>query len=113
MELTLPVYVEVSKEGRLPIHFCRPLFSEGPSARDAQLGLAMSKLNRKLKLLLDHVGKDSQLLAALGNSRSQSATRAERSPSQDQIAFRPLPRVTATDRFLPLVAGSVVRGHAS
>lgn len=60
MELTLPIYVEVRKESGQPIHHCRPLFFSGPVARDAMLGLAMSKLSRVLKPLLDALGQDSR-----------------------------------------------------
>ena len=60
MELTLPVYVEVRKSGGRPIHHCRPLFFSGPLVRDAHFGLAMSKLARVLKPLLDELGQDGQ-----------------------------------------------------
>jgi ATP-dependent Clp protease ATP-binding subunit ClpC len=59
MELTLPVYVEIRKQGGQPIHHCRPLFFGAPVARDPHLGLAMSKLGRELKPRLDALGKDA------------------------------------------------------
>ena len=60
MELTLPIYVEVRKQGGQPIHHCRPLFFSGPQTRDAHLGLAMSKLSRELKPKLDEIGTNAQ-----------------------------------------------------
>jgi ATP-dependent Clp protease ATP-binding subunit ClpC len=59
MELTLPIYVEVHKHAGQQIHHCRPLFFESTLARDAHLGLAMSKLSRELKPRLDALGKQS------------------------------------------------------
>ena len=56
MELTLPIYVEVRPhEGQL-VHHCRPLFGEGVQASDARLGLALGKLNKRLKQQLDLLG---------------------------------------------------------
>ena len=72
MELTLPIYVEVRKQSGHPIHICRPLFFSGLLARDAQLGLAMSKLSRQLKPLLDVMGKESRHDAILAWSFAPS-----------------------------------------
>ena len=56
MLLTLPIYVEVRRQEGRPVHHCRPLLFAGPQAADAHLGLAMSKLNKRLKQHLDHLG---------------------------------------------------------
>ena len=56
MNLTFPIYVEVRREQGQQVHDCRPLFLPGPAASDPHLGLAMSKLGRRMKQWLDEVG---------------------------------------------------------
>jgi ATP-dependent Clp protease ATP-binding subunit ClpC len=56
MLLTLPIYVEVHREAGQPVHHCRPVFMSGIVAADAHLGLAMGKLNKRLKQFLDGLG---------------------------------------------------------
>ena len=60
MELTLPIYIEVRRQEGQPVHHCRPLFFGGPSASDAHLGLAMSKLSQRLKQFLDKLGRQAR-----------------------------------------------------
>jgi ATP-dependent Clp protease ATP-binding subunit ClpA len=58
MELTIPIYIEVRRQEGHPVHRCRPLLFSGPQASDAHLGLAMSKLTRRLKEHLDKLGRE-------------------------------------------------------
>ncbi|WP_254508670.1 AAA family ATPase [Anatilimnocola floriformis] len=60
MELTLPIYIEVRREGGRPIHHVRTLFMHGPQAADAHLGLAMGKFNKRLKEQLDGLGRQDR-----------------------------------------------------
>ena len=60
MEISLPVYVEVRRVAGQPVHHCRPLFFAAPEASDAHLGLALSKLIKRLKGLLDGFGGQSR-----------------------------------------------------
>ena len=58
MLLTIPIYVEVRRAGGAQVHRCRPLFFAGPRAEDAHLGLAIGKLNRRLRQHFDRLGGD-------------------------------------------------------
>jgi len=49
MLLSLPIYVEVRREEGQLVHRCRPAFVDGVQAADPHLGLAMSKLGKRLK----------------------------------------------------------------
>lgn len=60
MELTLPIYIEVRREGGRPIHHVKALFLHGPQASDAHLGLAMGKFNKRLKEQLDGLGRQDR-----------------------------------------------------
>lgn len=56
MLASIPVYVEVKREEGRPVHHCRPVFFAGAQAADPHLGLAMSKLGKRLKQYLDAIG---------------------------------------------------------
>jgi ATP-dependent Clp protease ATP-binding subunit ClpC len=60
MELTIPIYIEVRREEGRPLHHVRPLFFGGVHASDAHLGLAMGKFNKRLKEVLDSLGREER-----------------------------------------------------
>ena len=75
MELTLPIYIEVRREGGRPIHHVSPVFLHRVQASDAHLGLAMGKFNKRLKEYLDTLGRQDRhddLMAATFAPQLQS-----------------------------------------
>src|SRR5262245_34119547 len=56
MQLTLPIYLEVRRGGGRSVHHCRPVFFQAPGGDDPHRGLAMGKLSKRLKAMLDGLG---------------------------------------------------------